>query len=603
VPGRGGLKDELAERTPVGVTMTLDDEYGTMVGKEGDRRAARAFGDRVRMELAKVLDVPLTCVEISGVHRGSIIVDFNIIPPEDSPRTARQLFATLSAMVGDDGSPLHTEVQAISRAVRVLMRGSTHDIYERQKNKAEVEDTEAKEAKAAELAEDRTPTPQKASLVHLDDEPSASPVRRSPAKRDSGMAAALMGGGGGLSALAKVVKLQQEAKDLQVGFRNKKFFYSVGKQRRGPAEWREFVGLFNAATVTKDSYVWYKAMGKEWKRLSDQTDLLEAVRAKTEEDLNSVEKENALREVSAIRMQRFIRGWLAYKRDENAYYDEEDDIAAFERAPSDFPAPESRQQTGDASKAPSRGPTTRGQTAAAESQGESERPEDAEEPAANEIQRVESSPIKFSRLKSLADKPGTAAAGQQRPATKKLKLGEEEEEEEALQKTDAAMMLSLAGIMMTTRGLLKGSVLEQDAIRSEMDQIGVHNDEEQQQADSLLVKDFVDGAMYTLEMVFMGSEEESAAIIAEKFEEQARWNELVSEVEDQVLGGSLEDDLDKREQEWGPAGEEAKTLRKTIEKLAKKKKIAPPRNMTKSDWRDAKGRQGVGQLADRVNFQ
>lgn len=96
----------------------------------------------MRAELAKILDCPLTCIEISGVYRGSIIIDFNIYPPEDSPRTARQLYSALSAMVSDPESPLHTEVQACSRCVRVLLRGSTHDIFEKEKGGGPVKEDE-----------------------------------------------------------------------------------------------------------------------------------------------------------------------------------------------------------------------------------------------------------------------------------------------------------------------------------------------------------------------------------------------------------------------------------------------------------------------------
>lgn len=115
--------------------------------QEGDRKAQRAFGERVRTELSeKVLDIPKEYIQISGVYPGTqespaiIIVDLNVHSPKEDPRTSRQLFAQLSAHVGDDSSVLHTQVQACSRTVRVMMRGAVHEVYERFKQKAEIED-------------------------------------------------------------------------------------------------------------------------------------------------------------------------------------------------------------------------------------------------------------------------------------------------------------------------------------------------------------------------------------------------------------------------------------------------------------------------------
>mmetsp|Transcript_41070 Transcript_41070/g.80313 ORF Transcript_41070/g.80313 Transcript_41070/m.80313 type:complete len:168 (-) Transcript_41070:189-692(-) len=161
------------------------------------------------------------------------------------------------------------------------------------------------------------------------------------------------------------------------------------------------------------------------------------------------------------------------------------------------------------------------------------------------------------------------------------------------------MMLSLSGIMLTVRGMFKGPVMEQDTIRREMDAAGVYDDSDQQQVDSLLLKDFVDGAMFTLEGLYMGSEEESDAIIAQSHKEQREWSDLMSEVEDEMLGGSLEDDVHKREEEWGPHGKEIKKLTKALEKKAKAKGLTPPRQLSKSTWRDAQpeGRTNVGQKA------
>lgn len=233
VPGRGPLRDEHAEKTPVGVTMTIDDEYGTMVGKDGDLRAQRAFGDRVRAEIAKILDCPLTCIEISGVYRGSIIVDFNIFPPEDSPRTARQLFSALSAMVPDPQSPLHTEVQSISRTIRVLLRGATHEIFDKSKQPSRPAEDEAGP---------QTPSAVDLASLKTMDTPHAPPEKRTAQKPEAGVKSTRTLTGG-MTQMAKLVSLQQAAKDMQVGFVNKKIFYSIGKERKGPASWDEFAKL------------------------------------------------------------------------------------------------------------------------------------------------------------------------------------------------------------------------------------------------------------------------------------------------------------------------------------------------------------------------
>jgi hypothetical protein len=95
--------------------------------QEGDMRAARGFGDRVRADIAKILDVALTCIQVSGVHRGSLLVDFNIYQPDNSPRTPRQLFAALSAQVADPSSPLHTQVCTHGVAVAAICMCTERD--------------------------------------------------------------------------------------------------------------------------------------------------------------------------------------------------------------------------------------------------------------------------------------------------------------------------------------------------------------------------------------------------------------------------------------------------------------------------------------------
>lgn len=85
--------------------------------------------------------------------------------------------------------------------------------------------------------------------------------------------------------------------------------------------------------VTGESYVWYKSMGKEWKRLTDNAELLQALAAKTQEERNAAEGLNALREVSAIRIQRCARSWLAHIVNRDLDYDSGAERAELEAAP------------------------------------------------------------------------------------------------------------------------------------------------------------------------------------------------------------------------------------------------------------------------------
>ena len=559
--------------------MTIDDEFGTMVGKSGDVRAARLFGDRVRAELAKILDCPLTCIEISGVYRGSIIVDFNIYPPEDSPRTARQLFSALSAMVPDPESPLHTEVQACSRCVRVLLRGSTHDIFEKQKGKKSP-------VKEEDAADDGTSALDVSKLKELERSPSKSPSK-SPLKQGKKKEGG--GGGGGVktvkmpvAALAKLVALQQAAKDMQVGFSNKKIFYSVGKERRGPATWEAFAGLYKKGVVTDDSYVWYKAMGKEWKRLSENEDMKKALTAQSAAELAEKEGLDAMREVSAIRIQRFVRAWLA-EINRNLDYDWEEEQRQYTLAP-DLEGYEIREAPEESAETSKGGiatyvPEPRAKIDFADQLISGSTPERVEEG--------------FSRLASAGGAAGGAgvdnASMQRRKQKQTDSLKPEIREED---REEAAMMFSLAGIMKSARALFKGSETEEGAILMKMGEEGrIHDERAQEDVDVSAVKPFLDGAMFALELLFMGTEEESSGIIRQKHEAQRKWNDVISDVEQAVLGGSLEDQPLEREKEWGENGPKNKVLRKALEKAAKEAGVSEEKEMTVQTWQEALSEQ------------
>ena len=47
---------------------------------------------QVRSALAALLGLPEECVDIAGVHRGSIIIDLNLTTPPGDSRTLTQVY-------------------------------------------------------------------------------------------------------------------------------------------------------------------------------------------------------------------------------------------------------------------------------------------------------------------------------------------------------------------------------------------------------------------------------------------------------------------------------------------------------------------------------
>ena len=94
----------------------------------------------------------------------------------------------------------------------------------------------------------------------------------------------------------------------------------------------------------------------------------------------------------------------------------------------------------------------------------------------------------------------------------------------------------------------------------------------------------------------MGTEDESAAIIRQKHLDQEAWDHLVSDVEQDVLGGTLEDEPEKRAKAWGPSGPKAEKLKKALEKSHKQKGngIERQKEMTVQRWQDALAQERRG---------
>jgi len=61
--------------------------------------------------------------------------------------------------------------------------------------------------------------------------------------------------------------------------RETKFFYTVGKERKGPSDLDGLKQLFSQGIVTSSAYIWYKEIGKQWIRLREDTQLLEHLTA------------------------------------------------------------------------------------------------------------------------------------------------------------------------------------------------------------------------------------------------------------------------------------------------------------------------------------
>ena len=135
-----------AAAEPVGISLTLDQDFDAWVG--GGERAGPwqgvgagrdgGFAGKVRGALAALLQVPVDCIHIAGLNRGSIIVDLNLEQPAGDARTPMQLYEELAAHVANPESAIKAD-PVLSNAVRVILRGSPHHIP-RPSNKAAAED-------------------------------------------------------------------------------------------------------------------------------------------------------------------------------------------------------------------------------------------------------------------------------------------------------------------------------------------------------------------------------------------------------------------------------------------------------------------------------
>ena len=106
---RGGRLD-VAAATSVGVSLTIDEDFDAWVGAVDAATAGGARGgeyaEKVRGALAKQLKIPVACIEVAGVHRGSILLDINLSAPPGDARTPMQLYEELSALVAASSQSL-----------------------------------------------------------------------------------------------------------------------------------------------------------------------------------------------------------------------------------------------------------------------------------------------------------------------------------------------------------------------------------------------------------------------------------------------------------------------------------------------------------------
>jgi hypothetical protein len=107
-------------------------------------------------------------------------------------------------------------------------------------------------------------------------------VRPQSARSAAVAAAAVAVGGGGAAAVERAAVLAAAAARLQVGFVNKKYFYSTdNKKKEGPVSWDELAALYHSQiAVTPDTFVWYKGMGASWSKVKQLPELYDALRAK-----------------------------------------------------------------------------------------------------------------------------------------------------------------------------------------------------------------------------------------------------------------------------------------------------------------------------------
>ncbi len=250
----GGRQREGQAQVPVGISLTLDQDFDAWVGgASGAWHPSRVSSDRegeyaekVRQALASLLKIPVGCVEIAGLNRGSIIVDLNLSAPPGDPRSPMQLFEQLAALIAGSDSPLKQD-PTLCNAVRAILRGTPHHIpVARRADGASVgaavgggAGTGTKDSNAAQPS---TGAHSSAVLQAASTVSSAQPAARpltAPRPSSAKPAAPTATTTRPTSAkkvmdLARMAALADAASRLQVGWVNKKFFYGSERGRVGP---------------------------------------------------------------------------------------------------------------------------------------------------------------------------------------------------------------------------------------------------------------------------------------------------------------------------------------------------------------------------------
>jgi hypothetical protein len=124
-----------ADGDPVGISLTLDQDFdawevdpqlpspANVLSADRDGE----FAGKVRAALAALLQIPGDCIQIAGLHRGSIIVDFNLLQPPGEARTPMQLYEQLASLLLDPDSPIRAD-PTLSNTIRVHLRGAPHSV-------------------------------------------------------------------------------------------------------------------------------------------------------------------------------------------------------------------------------------------------------------------------------------------------------------------------------------------------------------------------------------------------------------------------------------------------------------------------------------------
>ena len=156
-----------ADGDPVGISLTLDQDFDAWVVDptlpapanvlSADRDGE--FAGKVRAALAALLQIPGDCIQVAGLHRGSIIVDFNLLQPPGDARTPMQLYEQLklASLVLDPDSPIRAD-PTLSSTIRVHLRGAPHSLPRPHDAPADAADANAARA-SAQAASHAAPAP------------------------------------------------------------------------------------------------------------------------------------------------------------------------------------------------------------------------------------------------------------------------------------------------------------------------------------------------------------------------------------------------------------------------------------------------------------